>query len=75
MAFDISLLAAKRHAANTDKAAAMLTRSILHLELLQCFVGECGGRADVRWVTLTDENGSGFAAVTLDDPLQVNVTR
>ena len=37
--------------------------------------GECGGRADVRWLTLTDAQGAGIAAVTLDDPLQANVTQ
>ena len=37
--------------------------------------GESGGRADVRWVTVADEDGAGLAALTLSEPLQMNVTR
>ena len=29
----------------------------------------------MRWLTLTDAQGAGIAAVTLDDPLQANVTQ
>lgn len=29
----------------------------------------------MRWLSLTDAQGNGIAAVTLDDPLQVNMTR
>ena len=37
--------------------------------------GENGGRADTRWVTLSDEQGAGLAAVTLGEPLQMNASR
>ena len=37
--------------------------------------GENGGRSDTRWVTLSDENGAGIAAVALTKPMQVNATR
>lgn len=40
-----------------------------------CGAGENGGRADTRWVTLSDEDGVGVAAVTLCEPLQMNATR
>ncbi|CAL8464023.1 g3558 [Coccomyxa elongata] len=39
------------------------------------FPSENGGRADTRWVTLSDEDGVGVAAVTLCEPLQMNATR
>ena len=44
--------------------------------LKQCHrAGENGGRSDTRWMTLSDENGAGIAAVALTKPMQVNATR
>lgn len=37
--------------------------------------GENGGRADTRWVTLSDESGTGLVAMTLGKPLQMNASR
>ena len=37
--------------------------------------GENGGRADTRWVTLSDESGAGLVAMTLGKPLQMNASR
>ena len=42
---------------------------------IDCNSGECGGRADVRWASITSSTGQGIAAVSLDSPMQVNVTR
>ncbi|EIE18998.1 hypothetical protein COCSUDRAFT_20201 [Coccomyxa subellipsoidea C-169] len=39
------------------------------------FPSENGGRADTRWVSLSDEDGVGLAAVTLSDPFQMNASR
>ena len=35
---------------------------------------ECGGRADVRWIALTDAAGRGLR-ITLDEPRQVSASR
>ncbi len=35
---------------------------------------ECGGRADVRWIALTDAAGRGLR-ITLDEPRQVSISR
>ena len=37
--------------------------------------GESGGRADVRWMAMSADDGSGLAALTTGSPLQMNVTR
>ena len=51
-------------------------RSILHdHELCELCAGENGGRADTRWVALSDESGAGIVAVTLCKPLQINASR
>ncbi|KAK9814513.1 hypothetical protein WJX72_007158 [[Myrmecia] bisecta] len=39
------------------------------------FPGECGGRADVRWVAMSSESGQGLAAIALSSPLQMNISR
>lgn len=60
---------------------ALQYRHALHFSLLsECLLGlpnagENGGRADTRWVTLSNEDGVGLAAVTLGEPLQMNATR
>lgn len=39
------------------------------------YIGECGGRSDVRWMSLEDFGGPGLAIAAADGPLHVNVSR
>ncbi|KAK9808191.1 hypothetical protein WJX73_006921 [Symbiochloris irregularis] len=54
----------RHHASHVDE---------LHVPYI--YPGEEGGRADVRWVAVSDVEGAGLAALTLGEPLQMNVTR
>ena len=38
-------------------------------------IGECGGRSDVRWMSLEHSGGPGLAIAAADGPLHMNVSR
>ena len=67
------------HECYADRKDAALARrhsmAAADLHVPYIFPGECGGRADVRWLALSGGAGPGVAAIALKDAIQANVSK